>query len=97
MRRKPWWDKRIVGGLMSYWVYQHLGNLSPEDLLDDERYVAVAAPATAARFCGRTRAQRADRETAGVRWSYLRDLGPVRLIVIDTRCGRVLRHRHIAG
>ena len=41
MRRKPWWDSRIVGGLMSYWVYQHLGNLSPDDLLDDEQYLAV--------------------------------------------------------
>ena len=43
MRRKPWWDSRIVGGLMSYWVYQHLGNLSPDDLLDDEQYLAVRA------------------------------------------------------
>ncbi|MGN6574796.1 MAG: DUF7800 domain-containing protein, partial [Nocardioides sp.] len=22
----PWWHDRIVGGLASYWVYQHLGN-----------------------------------------------------------------------
>ena len=26
---KPWWQDHVVGGLMSYWVYQHLGNLAP--------------------------------------------------------------------
>jgi PhoD-like phosphatase len=89
MRRKPWWDKRIVGGLMSYWVYQHLGNLSAEDLLDDERYLAVRRAGDGTEIL-REYALHADRETAGVRWSYLRDFGRVRLIVIDTRCGRVL-------
>lgn len=29
MRATPWWQERVVSGLMSYWVYQHLGNLSP--------------------------------------------------------------------
>ena len=33
---------------------------------------------------------RADRETDGARWSYCRDLGTTRLIVIDSRAGRVL-------
>ena len=33
---------------------------------------------------------KADRETAGTRWSYCRDLGNTRLIVIDSRAGRVL-------
>jgi phosphodiesterase/alkaline phosphatase D-like protein len=27
MRQQPWWDARITGALMSYWIYQHLGNL----------------------------------------------------------------------
>jgi hypothetical protein len=35
MRAMPWWDERIVSGLASYWLYQHLGNLSPDDLDDD--------------------------------------------------------------
>ena len=26
---QPWWHDRVVGGYASYWVYQHLGNLSP--------------------------------------------------------------------
>ena len=33
MRAKPWWEDRIVGAYMSYWIYQHLGNLSPARLL----------------------------------------------------------------
>ena len=29
IRRQPWWEARAVGGIMSYWIYQHLGNLAP--------------------------------------------------------------------
>lgn len=29
MRATPWWRERILSALMSYWVHQHLGNLSP--------------------------------------------------------------------
>ena len=27
MRREPWWQERAVSGLMSYWIYQFIGNL----------------------------------------------------------------------
>ena len=33
---KPWWRSRITGAYMSYWLYQHLGNLSPGELGKDE-------------------------------------------------------------
>jgi len=33
---------------------------------------------------------KADRETKGTRWSYCRDYGGVRVIVVDSRAGRVL-------
>jgi hypothetical protein len=36
-------------------------------------------------------AHRADRENEGTRWSYCRDYGGVRVIVIDSRAGRLLR------
>ena len=36
IRAQGWWDDRIVGGFMSYWIYQHLGNLSPREL-DEQR------------------------------------------------------------
>ena len=34
-----------MGGLSSYWVYQHIGNLSPSQLADDEIYAQVIAGA----------------------------------------------------
>ncbi|MDP9434785.1 MAG: alkaline phosphatase D family protein [Actinomycetota bacterium] len=30
--RLPWWRERMAGAFMSYWLYQHLGNLAPEDV-----------------------------------------------------------------
>jgi hypothetical protein len=89
MRAKPWWDERIVSGLMSYWVYQHIGNLSPRELAENG-LLAEARDSDDAGPLLRRFAFRADRETAGWRWSYARDLGRSRLIVMDSRAGRVL-------
>jgi len=77
---------------MSYWIYQHLGNLTPEGLAADRMYRTVRdLPDGGAAL--RAFAQAADREADGAKgtmWSYRRDFGPVRLLVIDSRCGRVL-------
>jgi hypothetical protein len=89
MRSQPWWDERITSGLASYWLYQHLGNLSPADLEDDPVWPRVRAAGDATQVL-REFAFRADREVAGTRWSYRRDYGRIRLIAIDSRCGRVL-------
>jgi hypothetical protein len=89
MRSQPWWDERITSGLASYWLYQHLGNLSPDDLEDDPVWPQVRAAGDATRVL-REFAFRADREVAGTRWSYRRDFGATRLVAIDSRCGRVL-------
>lgn len=92
MQATPWWEERITGALMSYWIYQHLGNLSPAGIAADDTYRAVrGAPDGAAIL--RPFAQAADREADGAKgamWSYRRDFGPVRLLVIDSRCGRIL-------
>ena len=42
IRAQRWWDERIVGGFMSYWIYQHLGNLSPRELDELRRLPARA-------------------------------------------------------
>jgi hypothetical protein len=89
MRAKPWWQARIEGALMSYWCYQHLGNLSPEDLARDELYDAVRAAGDGSALV-RDFARRADAETDGAQWSFRRDFGGVRLVVIDSRASRVL-------
>jgi hypothetical protein len=95
-----WWHDRMLGGLASYWIYQHLGNLSPADLETDQMYAAVLAARDADQDAGpllEDLARRADDEVdtsedqrEAVRWSYRIDYGRTRLIVIDTRCGRIL-------
>ena len=99
MREKPWWHERVEGGIMSYWLYQHLGNLTPAELRADELFERVRAADDAGPLL-REHAHRADHEAEGTRWSYRRDWGRVRLVVIDSRAGRVLddtrhaRHEH---
>ncbi len=89
MRAKSWWRERIIGAFMSYWLYQHLGNLQPRDLERDELYQRVREAEDAGPML-REFAYRADRENEGTRWSYHRDLGNARLVMTDTRAGRVL-------
>ena len=89
MRAEPWWDERIVAGLVSYWLYQHIGNLSPRELADNGLLAQVKEAEDAGPLLRRF-AFRADRHAVGWRWSYHRDLGRARLIVMDSRAGRVL-------
>ena len=94
MTSMPWWRDRVVGALGSYWVYQHLGNLSPEDLAADGMYRAVReAPDDEQRTTALDRfAWRADAEPGSARWSFSRELGDarlgIRLVAVDTRCSR---------
>ncbi|MGI9092942.1 MAG: alkaline phosphatase D family protein [Mycobacteriales bacterium] len=93
IQRTSWWQERIIGALSSYWVYQHLGNLSPADLDADELYQRIRGHDGDAGGLLRDYAVVADREAdggKGARWSYRRDLGPVRLLMLDSRCGRIL-------
>ncbi|WP_318218383.1 alkaline phosphatase D family protein [Streptomyces sp. SCL15-6] len=89
MRATDWWRERILSGLMSYWVYQHLGNLSPAELAADPLYAAVRATPDGTDAL-RDLAARADTDPASVRWSYRRDFGRVRLVMVDSRAARVL-------
>jgi hypothetical protein len=94
MRAKPWWDERIIGGFASYWLYQHLGNLAPRELAEDALFRRVAGchgrEGGDALEILREFGYRADREVSGTRWSFCRDIGPVRLVMVDSRAGRVL-------
>jgi len=89
MRATRWWEERITSGLMSYWIYQHLGNLSPRELDNNEMFRKVCETEDAGPLL-RVFARDADREAARKRWSYYRDFGKVRLLVVDSRAGRVL-------
>ncbi|MFC8097552.1 alkaline phosphatase D family protein [Streptomyces sp. NPDC057363] len=90
MRATDWWRERLLSGLMSYWVYQQLGNLSPDELATDPLYAAVREIPDGTDVL-RTFAARADADPASVRWSYRRDFGRVRLVMVDSRAARVLR------
>jgi hypothetical protein len=89
MRATSWWQERIIGGLETYWIYQHIGNLSPAELEQDELYRQVLAADDAAPLL-RAFAERAEREGGGSLWSFSRMLAGTRLVVIDGREGRVL-------
>ena len=100
MRGRDWWAERIRSGLASYWVYQHLGNLSPDEIAEDPLY-AKAVAAEDATDVLREFGERVDREAdeahdaerwraVQYQWSYSLDLGRTRLVMLDNRCSRVL-------
>lgn len=94
-----WWRDRVVGGLGSYWVYQHLGNLSPEEMDTEPLYHLVRSEPDDAVRTNRLDefAFEADADPSSARWSMVRDLGDaVRLVVVDTRCSRSLDPDHRA-
>ncbi len=94
MAATPWWQERVVSGLASYWVYQHLGNLSPQERAQDAMWQRVV------RHTGDDEldisaeldqlVERADANPKSYRWSLCRDFGDTRLIVLDSRAARNL-------
>jgi hypothetical protein len=89
MERQPWWLERIEGALVSYWIYQDLGNLSPAEL-ERRGLLQKVLDADDAGPLLRHEAVHADHGEGGSIWSYCRDLGRVRVVVFDSREGRVL-------
>ncbi|MEO5661872.1 MAG: alkaline phosphatase D family protein [Nocardioides sp.] len=95
MQATSWWHGRIVAGLASYWVYQHLGNLAPAERLEDELWRLVLAhegddeldlTEVLDAFGARV-----DQEPESYRWSYAREFGSqARLVVVDSRAARDL-------
>jgi hypothetical protein len=89
VRAQPWWEERITSALMSYWIYQHLGNFSPATVEQDTLFQRVREADDAGPIL-RQFAHDADHSVNGSRWSYYRDLGRTRVLVFDSREGRVL-------
>ncbi len=92
IREKPWWQERVIGGLASYWVYQHLGNLAPEEIRAEGMLARFeeSGDATEALRAWAAESEEFTPVPGGYPFSYSRDLGPVRLVVVDSRNGRVL-------
>ena len=99
MEQTSWWHDRIVGGLASYWVYQHLGNLGPADRAADrlwQRVVDAPRPRRAGHHRRARRAGGPGRPGAGAATAgaTARDFDTqARLVVVDSRAARVLRAR----
>jgi hypothetical protein len=89
MRRTHWWESRITGAFMAYWLYQHLGNLSPPELEEDTTFPQVKGDGESGPLLRRL-AHTWDRESAASRWAFYRDFGDTRLLVLDSRAARVL-------
>lgn len=89
MRKKEWWRKRIVAAFESYFIYQHLGNLNRAELDDSDIYRQLRELDDPTEML-REFARRADLEVEGTRWSFSRDIGNARVVMIDSRAGRVL-------
>jgi hypothetical protein len=101
MEATSWWHGRIVAGLGSYWVYQHLGNMSPDERRQDELYAQVLAHDGDDEFdFGPTIdafAERVDHKPQTYRWSYTREFDTqARLVVVDSRAARQLDPDHRA-
>jgi hypothetical protein len=95
MEATGWWHARIVGGLAAYWVYQHLGNLSPSARAQDEVWQRIQAGERDVTVVLDAFADRVDQKPETYRWSYSRDFGTqVRLVVVDSRNARVLDPEH---
>lgn len=88
--QKPWWHERIVGALASAWVYQHVGNLSPDAVDADELYARVTSHGGDVLPLLREMAATADEDPSSFRWSYVRDLCGTRIVVVDSRAARDL-------
>lgn len=89
-RKKDWWRERLLGAYMSYWIYQHLGNLSPDEIRQDETLAALKELDGDGEALMREFAARAADEVASTRWSFVRQYGRTRLLVLDSRAGRII-------
>ena len=96
IRQQSWWDDHVVGGLATYWIYQHLGNLSPAEIRSQGMLAALLEMDDGHQYL-QSWALQSEEFTpvpGGYRFSFTRRLGDVMLVVIDARNGRVLQPGH---
>ena len=94
IEKTTWWHQRLVAGLGSYWIYQHLGNLSPAEREADPLWRLIAGHTGPGEFDITADldafAERVDASPETYSWSYCRDWNEVRLLVVDSRNARAL-------
>ena len=92
IRREPWWRDHVVGALVSYWVYQHLGNLAPDRIEAEGMLRRAVELGDAGPYLERwaLESEEFTPVPGGYPFSFVRHLGDALLVVIDSRNGRVL-------
>ncbi len=96
MRERSWWRRRAIGCIASYWIYQHIGNLSPRGARrgrDLQRRCAATSAPTRCCSTGPSRSNRPAPGCAGASAATSAGRGP---IFVDSRAGRVLDRRRPA-
>ncbi len=93
---ESWWGDHATGGLMSYWIYQHLGNLSPAQIERDgllrRLYDDGDGSETLERWAEHSETTNPDE--GGYCFSVARTVGEVTIVLIDSRNGRRLEPDH---
>ncbi len=90
MRSRPWWRQRLISAFASYWLYQHLGNLSAAEARDDPGLAAARAAGDDATAVVLELAAEAADHPHRWRWSHAHELPHTRVVVVDSRATRVL-------
>ena len=93
IRSQPWWDEHVVGGLVSYWIYQHLGNLAPSEIRAEgmlDRLLELDDGKDYLRDWAR-QSEEFTPVPGGYRFSFMRRVGNVVVVIVDCRNGRVLQ------
>ena len=93
IRAQSWWTEHVAGGLVSYWIYQHLGNLAPSEIRAEGMLDRLVELGDGEQFL-REWALESEKFTpvpGGYRFSFARRLGDVVIVIIDCRNGRVLQ------
>lgn len=90
MRAKPWWNEHVAAALMSYWIYQHLGNLSPSVIREEGMLTALLSEpdGEATLRLWALKSDGVSPADGGYRFSFVRDFGRTRIVVIDCRNAR---------
>lgn len=92
IRAEPWWTEHITGGLISYWIYQHLGNLAPKRIEEEAMLAAITSvdDATPHLRAWALASEELTPVPGGYQFSFDRHVGATHLVVLDSRNGRVL-------
>jgi hypothetical protein len=96
IQTEAWWGDHATGGLMSYWIYQHLGNQSPAEIERDGllRMLSESDDGTEQLERWAEHSDTTNPDDGGYCFSFCRVIGDVTVIVIDSRNGRRLEPGH---